>query len=248
MNTAQNDFYTSISAYYNEIFPYNPVQLKFVENNLEELPGKKILDIGCATGELALQLAEAGAQVTAIDLNEDLLDRAKAKNRYSNLNFRVGNMLQLQDDFQPGEFDAAVCFGNTLVHLQSEQLVAEMLQGVYAVLKPGGVVMLQILNYNYILSEKVTSLPVIESENIRFVRNYEMEEGNPLIRFITELYLKKEGKVIRNTTRLLALQSKVLIDLLGKSGFVEASLYSSFSQGKSGGNHLPLVVKALSRK
>ena len=53
MHDSQNIFYTSISKYYSEIFPFNPMQLKFVKNKLGELQGKHILDIGCATGELA---------------------------------------------------------------------------------------------------------------------------------------------------------------------------------------------------
>jgi glycine/sarcosine N-methyltransferase len=47
-----------------------------VKSRAGELAGKQILDIGCATGELSFQLAEAGAKVTGIDLNEDLLGKA----------------------------------------------------------------------------------------------------------------------------------------------------------------------------
>ena len=76
MNNEQNQFYTSISNYYSEIFPYQPLQLQFVKNRVGELAGKHILDIGCATGELAYQLVGTGVQVTGIDLNEDLLNQA----------------------------------------------------------------------------------------------------------------------------------------------------------------------------
>ena len=69
MKDSQNEFYTSISKYYSEIFPYQPVQLQFVKSRVGDLHGKNILDIGCATGELAFQLANAGATVTGIDLN-----------------------------------------------------------------------------------------------------------------------------------------------------------------------------------
>ena len=71
MNTQQNKFYTSISKYYSEIFPYQPMQLQFVKNRVGDLKGKNILDIGCATGELAFRLAGEGAKVIGIDLNED---------------------------------------------------------------------------------------------------------------------------------------------------------------------------------
>ena len=58
MKDKQNQFYTSISKYYSEIFPYKPMQLQYVKKRVGELTEKKILDIGCATGELAFNLVK----------------------------------------------------------------------------------------------------------------------------------------------------------------------------------------------
>jgi glycine/sarcosine N-methyltransferase len=242
MKDNQNEFYTSISKYYSEIFPYQPAQLQFVKNKVEDLAGKQILDIGCATGELAFQIANLGAKVTAIDLNEDLLIQAKTTKLHPNLYFQTGNMLELETDFQPGQFDAILCFGNTLVHLQTVELIHQMLERVFTVLKPGSHFLLQILNYNYILGESITELPLIETENIQFIRRYIFEENNPLVRFQTELVLKNEDKNISNETLLFALQSAELTELLDNKGFMEIELFSNFKREPFVGNHLPLVV------
>ena len=223
------------------------MQLHFVKSRARELKAKHVLDIGCATGKLALQLAQNGDFVTGIDLNEDLLNQANSKIGFegfekNNLKFQKGNMLELKTDFQPGQFDVVLCFGNTLVHLQTPALVQQMLDGVFAVLKPGGHFLLQILNYDYILSEPVTSLPVIDTENIRFTRKYKFPEIGLLISFQTELLIKSEGKTIKNETPLLALQSQQLIEMLQKAGFSEIELFSNFKQEPFGGKHLPLVV------
>lgn len=244
MADLQNRFYTSISEYYHEIFPYNPAQQKFVNSVTGGVSGKKILDIGCATGELAFELAKSGAVVTGIDLNEDLLKQAKSGKNHSGLNFRKGDMLQLKKDFSAEEFDHILCFGNTLVHLHNEKLVEEMLNGVFSVLKPGGYFMLQILNYDYILSEPVESLPLIETENIRFTRKYIFEKDNPLIKFNTELYLKKTETIISNETLLLALKSSSLKNLLSEAGFTGVEFFTNFMKHPFGGKHIPLVAKA----
>lgn len=245
MANAQNKFYSSISKYYPEIFPYNPAQLQFVKGYAGDLTGQQILDIGCATGELAFQLAKVGAKITGIDLNEDLLQQAKTGKVHPNLIFQKGDMLKLQNDFQTEIFDTVLCFGNTLVHLPSQQIVLEMLRGVRSVLKPGGIFLLQILNYDYILLERISALPLIESENIRFVRHYSFEENSPLISFQTELHLKKEGQVICNETPLLALKSNELRELLNNAGFVDVELFSGFKKEPFGGKHIPLVAKAV---
>ncbi|MDD2381567.1 MAG: class I SAM-dependent methyltransferase [Mariniphaga sp.] len=259
MKTTQNEFYSSISRYYPEIFPYSPAQLQFVVRNCGGLTGKKVLDIGCATGELACEMAGAGAQVTGIDLNEDLIRQAKQKvkalqkeNARSQIDpnptnmpplFKKGDMLELKNLFPETHFNCVTCFGNTLVHLLSPISVLEVLQGVHRILKPDGVFLLQILNYDYILAEQVSELPPIETENIKFVRQYVFEKDNPLIRFQTDLHIKKEGSVIPNETQLWALHSRKLTELLHDTGFKDILLFSNFKEDSFGGNHIPLVVK-----
>ena len=257
MNDKQNKFYTSISKYYAEIFPYQPLQLEFVKNKVGELTGKNILDIGCATGELAFQLSKEGAKVTGIDLNENLLAQATGHSRFRSAVteerepefappvFQIGNMLELETNFHEKQFDVVLCFGNTLVHLPSIELMRQMLKGVYAVLKPNGNFLMQILNYDYILSEPVTDLPIIDTENIRFIRKYAIDKNSPLIRFQTLLEIKKEKRTVNNETILFALKSADLVDLLKNTGFKEIELFSNFKQESFGGKHLPLVLSAL---
>jgi 2-polyprenyl-3-methyl-5-hydroxy-6-metoxy-1,4-benzoquinol methylase len=242
MKNEQNEFYSSISKFYSSIFPYNPAQLNFVKNKAGQLEGKHILDIGCAAGELAFHLAESGAKVTGIDINDDLLQQAGANNIHPNCSFQLGNMLDLKKDFEPQQFDLVLCFGNTLVHLLSTEHMETMLQGVWSVLKPGGHFLLQILNYDFILEERVDELPLIENGNIRFVRRYKFEEGSQRIRFNTTLEMKKENQKVSNETTLLALKSKPLESLLQLAGFKEIQFYSNFKQDPFGGKHLPLVV------
>lgn len=247
MKDTQNDFYSSISKYYPEIFPYNQAQLKYVAGQTRGLKGRSILDIGCATGELAFELANEGAEVKGIDLNEDLLLRAQSAKVHPGLTFRKADMLNLRNDFQSRQFDAVVCFGNTLVHLPSEDKVATMLSGVEHVLKPGGAFLLQILNYDYILDNGIAELPVIETENIKFVRRYNIKPTVPVIGFQTELHLKNEGRTIENETPLLAIGSRTLVRLLEETGFEKIMLYSSFKEDAFGGKHLPLVASAFKR-
>lgn len=244
MKDPQNKFYSSISSSYSEIFPYKPAQLQFVKNQLGQIPGKKVLDIGCATGELSYRLATEGAEVTGIDLNPDLIAQAKSSKNHPGLKFQVGNMLELTNDFQSESFDAILCFGNTLVHLLSVDRIREMMDGVNQVLKPRGKFLLQLLNYDYILNEKVVELPLIETENIRFIRKYRIKQNNPVVDFKTDLVLKNEDKSVMNETSLLALRSDELKILLSQAGFKNIELFSNFKEEPFGGEHLPLVVYA----
>jgi cyclopropane fatty-acyl-phospholipid synthase-like methyltransferase len=61
---------------------------------LDELPlhpGQKVLDLGCAAGDLAAELVARGAFVIGVDLNEELLQAARAKG-LSNAEFLLGDL------------------------------------------------------------------------------------------------------------------------------------------------------------
>ncbi|HEY6679972.1 MAG TPA: class I SAM-dependent methyltransferase, partial [Actinomycetota bacterium] len=55
-------------------------------------PPSRVLDVGAGTGSLSLLAAELGHEVTALDLSEGMLDRArrKAEERGSAISFVVG--------------------------------------------------------------------------------------------------------------------------------------------------------------
>jgi magnesium-protoporphyrin O-methyltransferase len=62
-----------------------------------DLAGVRILDAGCGTGALAVEMAKRGADVLAIDLSPTLIDLAQKRtlqDRYAgHIEFRVGDML-----------------------------------------------------------------------------------------------------------------------------------------------------------
>lgn len=91
--------------------------------------GEKILDVGCGTGDLACQMADAGAKVVGIDSSEKMI--AKAKEKYLHLSFYVKDVTQL--DFH-NEFDAV--FSNAVLHWVRQPEKA--LTNIYNSLKKGG--------------------------------------------------------------------------------------------------------------
>jgi methyl halide transferase len=62
------------------------------------LPGKTALELGCGTGTNAIELARRGYAVTAIDLVDVAIDRAREKARRAGamVDFRVGDLTQME--------------------------------------------------------------------------------------------------------------------------------------------------------
>jgi len=88
----------------------------------ESLTGKRILDAGCGTGALALELANKGASVVAIDLSPNLIELAKERISPAdrqNIDFRSGDML----DDSLGEFDYVVGMDSMIHYCAADMLV-----------------------------------------------------------------------------------------------------------------------------
>ncbi|ANJ00096.1 magnesium protoporphyrin IX methyltransferase [Polynucleobacter wuianus] len=88
----------------------------------ENLHGKRVLDAGCGTGALALELAKKGAKVMAVDLSPQLiklaLDRIAEHDR-QNIEFHAGDML----DEALGKFDYVVGMDSMIHYCAADMLV-----------------------------------------------------------------------------------------------------------------------------
>lgn len=79
-----------------------------LDSLLGDVRGRRILDLGCGTGRHAVRLAAAGAEVTAVDFSEGMLERARAKPGAERIRF-VRHDLARDLPFEDGAFDAALC-------------------------------------------------------------------------------------------------------------------------------------------
>ncbi len=88
-----------------------------------DLAGWRILDAGCGTGMLAVDLARRGAEVVAIDLSPTLVDqgRERAAAAGVSVDFRAGDML----DPALGAFDAMVGM-DSLIHYDPPEILAAL--------------------------------------------------------------------------------------------------------------------------
>jgi glycine/sarcosine N-methyltransferase len=241
---AMSVFYESIAEWYDFIFPADPIQVSFIGGRFKPAEGK-ILDIGCGTGGLAMALGREGYNVTGIDLDSEMVRLARIKAEgLAGVRFSVGNMLDLVRPFGTDVFGCVVCFGNTLVHLNTFEEVSVFLRQVHAVLTEAGRFLIQILNYDHVLDHDVRRLPLIENEMLRFERSYALDDSSGLLKFRTVLSVKNSGRVIENEVSLLPIRKKELDTLLREAGFRDLEWFGDFTGNPLGETSLPLICAA----
>jgi len=244
-----HSFYTSIAPYYQHIFPFNPAQIEFLRHVLP-YNGARVLDVGCATGELAFALTHFGFPTWAFDFDPQMIQLAQ-KNKSEDSMFPVFEQLDMRtigERFPEAYFDTVICFGNTLVHLLNDDDICKFIQGAFKVLSPEGKLTIQILNYQHILENQAKSLPLIDNEHIRFERKYEFSDNSEQIDFNTNLTVKSTGQEICNSTKLYAIRQKKLQELLEKTGFTSIEFFGGFNREPLATNSLPLVLTCMKNK
>lgn len=215
-------FYEDMVKYYSEIFPVGDKAAFLHKHFLSSCP---LLDVGCSNGNVAMAMASLRYAIHAIDLSSAMIESAKSNNTFSDsLHFHEMDMMSLS--FPDHSFQGVYCIGNTLVHLQLED-IDPFIKSISRLLKPKGKLILQILNYKKILEEQPAQLPFIETEHITFERHYQYRSTH--IDFITRLTDKKAGLTFENSVPLYPLLTQNLIEYLKKQGFVGFEQYGSFA-------------------
>lgn len=104
---------------------------------------KRLLDVGCGTGELAVRLAKDGFSVTGVDLSENMLAVAqeKAERARVDVEFFQQNMAELEG-FSP--FDVAIIFCDSLNYLSTEADVQQTFRCIYELLQEDGLLLFDV--------------------------------------------------------------------------------------------------------
>ena len=222
-------FYSSIAKAYDQIFPPNKAQSLFMEGLFSNLSGKKVLDCGCGTGTLAIELGRKNAKVKAFDLDEVMILKAKEKCPQAlNVKFTTHDLLKFAGDYKDDHFDLVYCLGNTLPHLPSLKDVQSYFDSVSQVLKFGSLVVVQIVNYDRVLNDKVVQLPTIDTNDYTFERNY-IPEPNGTIQFSTVLSDKLSGQSFKQSLPLLPILKEDISKMLVKD-FEDVEFFASFKK------------------
>lgn len=91
----------------------------------------------------------------------------------------------------------------------------------------------------------ITSLPTLETDDIKFIRNYNYLKDQHLIEFETILTLKSTNQIIQNFIRLIPIRKTELESILLNSGFRDIHCYGNFKGDPLGEESIPLVIETI---
>jgi len=135
--------------------PPTPAQIErettFIERSLALPPGSVVLDLACGQGEYAVELGKRGYSVVGYDLSVFQLAMAadRAQSASQKINFLQGDMREMAFESM---FDGIVSWNTSFGYFEEERN-ADVLRRMYSALRPGGVLLMEVLNRDYAARE-----------------------------------------------------------------------------------------------
>jgi ubiquinone/menaquinone biosynthesis C-methylase UbiE len=239
------EFYTELSDFYDIIFPTDSDTVEFLCKDLK--PGAKILDLACGTGDYSIALSKKGYIVDGIDLNGDMIKKAKEKTKGLDINFMECDMTRINDVLKNEKYDLIFCIGNSIVHLSTKNEIEKFVSNIYNMLSDNGTMIIQIINFDRIFKYNIKSLPTIEKpdKGIIFIRSYEYENKD-FLSFSSEVIYSDgiDKKTYSNSVTLIPLLFRELTSMTDSAGFKSIQSYGGFNCSEYNEDSYTLVIKA----
>lgn len=219
-------FYSEFAGYYERVFPFEEGTYAFLRARLPA-DARRILDVGCGTGDYCGRLASQGYETLGFDLDRWMVERARKK--YPASEFRVLGMDEV--GLLNGTFGSAYCIGNVAAHLPRHRL-GGFLWALRERLDRGAVWIVQTVNWDFVLRHDSYKFPdvAVSDGGLVFERTYP-EITEDMVRFVTRLR-EKEGTVFEGETTLYPVRAEDYIVAHREVEFELIAQYGGFAEEK----------------
>jgi len=133
----------------------------FFEQLFREHDVTSLADVGCGTAKHAILFASWNIEVWALDPNEEMLAAARDNVQESGLNVHLAQAGFGEVARTVGKVDAAVSLGNAFPHVSGIAGLREALSDFADAIRPGGPLVVHMLNHDRIEQQKLRFLPTV---------------------------------------------------------------------------------------
>ena len=227
------DPYASLAEHYDVMIDW-PARIArerdFFYGLFPDWQGRRVLDIGCGTGHHSRMFADFHAQVLAFDPSAAMIARAREIHGAESIDFQEASFADLPT--LPAGFDLIVILGNTLAYANDQQELSTILSQCQQLLAAGGKLVVQVVNYDFILAQESHWLPLVnritQEREYLFLREYRRMANAVEFTVITLLNVQGSWQRIVERSLHYPVTPAALSLALQNAGFVEMQLYGNF--------------------
>jgi len=228
-----NKFYDQLALHYDSMISFEKSvnNKKSLLRNFIRPNNTSAADIGCGTGVDSISLALNGLNISAFDPSTKMLSQAKINAEKFNTAIEFFNFSanEIPDSFND-RFNMIVSLGNTFANIPKENFT-NSIRKCFDILKPGGQLLIQVLNYKKILIEQKRIVNITRGGEKYFIRFYDFQEESLIFNLLQfEEKLPSEGSL--TSTKIYPYVAEDFISALQNTRMDNISLYSDLKRSK----------------
>ena len=230
-NDIYDDFYSSI---YDELVRdkvKNDFEIGEITRLIKPTQKSSVLDIGSGNGHHVKLLQKAGYNVEGVDKSEAMVKYAK--NKYPKCKFKQGDALESML-YPRNSFSTITCLYFTIYYIKDKQL---FLQNCYNWLKPGGYIVLHLVNrdkfdpilnsadpLHLVSAQKYAKTRITNSlvkfKDFQYKANFDLDKSKNLAAFDESFKDDVTGHVRQNKHKLHMETQKHILSIAKNIGFI----------------------------
>lgn len=222
------DFYENLEHHYDRMTRFK-VRINKEKSILgqwvEKYKFQSLVDVACGTGLHAILLSKMGIKTTGVDISETMLRQADLHGRDMNaeVTWIKSSMEELKSNLNE-KYDSLFCTGNSIPHILDKSSLKKTFKGFYDLLNPGGLLVIQLLNYKKIYDTKNRIVGIHREKDTEYIRFYDLY---PALTFNILIINWNGDRAVHSiqSTELYPYRKEELESSLHREGFKEFEYY-----------------------
>ncbi len=232
----QSAFYNQIAGVYDVMINWEKRLARegpFFQKIFQERSVRIVLDSAAAGGRHVRYFQELGYTSHGSDFSAEMIAECRRTDPTHSADYFVSDFRELATKTSP-PYDSAVCLGCSLPHLPTERDFSKALDNFAAILKPGGVLITQFVNFDKITKsgERIRPLnhTVRADGEYFFLRVYDFISLTEMVIHLNILIKRgMDWEWKTQSTTLFPIPADTYLKLLEQAGFRDIQCYGDYT-------------------
>lgn len=234
-NNKVSDQYSNpkIASLYNQTNQHYPLEKKFYFDLAKEINAKKIVDIGCGTGLLTLEMANLGYEMIGVEPGKAMLEIALKDPNSDKVKWVYGDTMSLKGE---EDLDLAIMSTHVAQELVDDDYFLEVLKSINLFLKPSGYLTFDSRNSEIKLedfgwSTKDKPSEFLNTEKQKMLLWVEILENiNDIVSYELHYFNTETKEELFSTNQLVFRSKEKIMNFLNQAGFEVENIYGDWDK------------------